>query len=113
MIPFNIPPFVPNSETYIHQAIAARKICGDGMFTKRCSEALEAMTGTSKALLTTSCTSAMEMAAIFRLLLISKNSPFSRGTPTNVELFTKCVSHHRSNRYWGTLRAHPGPPGTT
>ena len=57
--------------------------------------------------------SAMEMAAIFRLLLISKNWPFSRGTPTNVELFTKCVSHHRSNRYWGTLRAHPGPPGTT
>jgi len=55
----------------------------------------------------------MEMAAIFRLLLISKNWPFSRGTPTNVELFTKCVSHHRSNRYWGTLRAHPGPPGTT
>ncbi len=64
MIPFNVPPFVPESETYIHEAIQARKICGDGAFTKRCSTLLESITGTQRALLTTSCTSAMEMAAI-------------------------------------------------
>lgn len=64
MIPFNIPPFVPESEAYIHQAVELRKICGDGDFTKRCSAALESMTGTQKALLTTSCTSALELSAI-------------------------------------------------
>ena len=64
MIPFNIPPFVPESETYIYQAIEARKICGDGQFTQKCSRMLEKMIGTPKALLTTSCTSAIEMAAI-------------------------------------------------
>ena len=64
MIPFNIPPYVFECETYVQQAIASRKICGDGEFTKRCSAALEAITGAPKVLLTTSCTSAIEMAAI-------------------------------------------------
>lgn len=64
MIPFNIPPYVPESSAYIEQAIAKRKICGDGEFTKRCNAQLEAMTGAPKALLTTSGTSALELAAI-------------------------------------------------
>ena len=64
MIPFNIPPFVPECQDYVAQAIQSRKICGDGSFTKRASAALEQMTGASKALLTTSCTSAPEMAAL-------------------------------------------------
>lgn len=64
MIPFNVPPFVQESEAYIHEAILKRKICGDGEFTKRCSAALESLTGAPKALLTTSCTSALELAAI-------------------------------------------------
>ena len=64
MIPFNIPPFVPDSETYIRQAIQKRKICGDGEFTQRCSAALESITGAPKALLTTSCTSAIELASL-------------------------------------------------
>ena len=46
------------------QVIQNRKICGDGPFTARCNEALEALTGAPKALLTTSGTSALEMAAI-------------------------------------------------
>lgn len=46
------------------QAIESRKICGDGAFTRRCNEALEALTGAPKALLTTSGTTALEMAAI-------------------------------------------------
>ncbi len=64
MLPFNIPPYVPQCSDYVTQVIQNRKICGDGPFTARCNEALEALTGAPKALLTTSGTSALEMAAI-------------------------------------------------
>lgn len=64
MIPFNIPPYVEESTDYIAQAIAKRKICGDGEYTKRCNALLESFTGAPKALLTTSGTSALELAAI-------------------------------------------------
>lgn len=64
LIPFNIPPYIGAEDKNIKEAIAARKICGDGSFTKKCNEWLENKTGTSKALLTTSCTHALEMAAI-------------------------------------------------
>lgn len=64
MIPFNIPPYVGTEETYIKEAITSKKICGDGAFTKKCHAWLEAQTGTKKALLATSCTHALEMAAI-------------------------------------------------
>lgn len=64
MIKFNIPPCVGKETEYIAQAIADRKICGDGAFTKKCNEWVERRTGTSKALLTTSCTHAIEMAAL-------------------------------------------------
>lgn len=64
MIPFNIPPYVPQSSEYVEKAMQSRKICGDGPFTRRCNEQLEAMTGAPNALLTTSGTSALEMAAI-------------------------------------------------
>ena len=64
MIPFNIPPFLPECEHTTHQAMQNRKICGDGDFTKECNALLEAMTGAPKVLLTTSCTSALELAAI-------------------------------------------------
>ena len=64
MIHFNIPPHVGGEEEYISQAIANRKICGDGEFTKRCSAWLEEQTGAKRALLTTSCTHALEMGAL-------------------------------------------------
>lgn len=64
MISFNVPPHFGTEENYISQAIASHKICGDGEFTKNCSAWLEQKTGSSKALLTTSCTHALEMAAI-------------------------------------------------
>lgn len=64
MIPFNKPPVVGNELKYIEQAIDCHKLCGDGQFTKKCNEWLEKSTGTSKALITTSCTHATEMAAI-------------------------------------------------
>ncbi len=64
MIPFNKPPYTGKEEIYIKEAIEKRKICGDGLFTKRCSKWIEETTGTAKALLTTSCTHATEMAAL-------------------------------------------------
>lgn len=64
MISFNIPPHLGQEENYISQAIENRKICGDGEFTKSCSRWLENKTGCKKALLTTSCTHALEMTAM-------------------------------------------------
>lgn len=64
MINFNIPPFLGTEMDYMSKAIKNNKICGDGEFTKRSSQWLEAKFSTSKALLTTSCTHALEMAAI-------------------------------------------------
>ena len=64
MINFNVAPFVGKETDYIKEAIASGKICGDGSFTKKCNAWIENKTGTPKALLTTSCTHALEMAAI-------------------------------------------------
>mgnify|MGYP002580807841 CR=1 FL=1 len=65
MIDFNVPPYIGTEMKYIEEAVAKNhKICGDGPFTKRCNEWLEKRTGTAKALLTTSCTHATEMAAL-------------------------------------------------
>lgn len=64
MISFNVPPFQKNAIAYIQDAINSHKICGDGVYTKKCSEWLEEQTGVAKALLTTSCTHALEMAAL-------------------------------------------------
>ena len=64
MIPFNVPPFTGKETEYIRQAIEARKICGDGAFTKKCNAWLEERFHTEKALLTTSGSSALDMAAL-------------------------------------------------
>ena len=64
MIPFNIPPFVGTEIEEIRRAISNQRICGDGEFTKKCQNWLEKKTGAKKALLTTSGTDALEMAAL-------------------------------------------------
>lgn len=69
MIHFNVPPITGNEIKYISEAIAAHKICGDGAFTKKCNAWLEEHLANSnnkvcKALLTTSGTTALEMAAL-------------------------------------------------
>ena len=64
MIPFNKPPFLGTEFDYIKKAVNNQKICGDGEFTKDCNAWLENKTGASKALLTTSCTHSLEMAAL-------------------------------------------------
>jgi dTDP-4-amino-4,6-dideoxygalactose transaminase len=63
-IPFN-KPFLSGPETrYIEEAVRSGKISGDGLFTKRCHAFFEQKFGFHKALLTTSCTDALEMAAL-------------------------------------------------
>lgn len=64
MIRFNVPPYVGKETEYMKEAIDSHKICGDGEFTKRCNAWIEEHTGTAKALLTTSGTQALEMAAL-------------------------------------------------
>lgn len=64
MIVFNVPPFTGKEMEYIKQAVDAHKICGDGQFTKNCNNWLEEKTGSTKALLTTSCTHATELVAL-------------------------------------------------
>lgn len=65
MIEFNIPPYVGTEMEYVHEAAAVnRKICGDGPFSQRCHAWLEDRFSAHKALLTTSGTSALEMAAV-------------------------------------------------
>jgi dTDP-4-amino-4,6-dideoxygalactose transaminase len=63
-IDFNKPSFVGPELGYIAQAIENRHISGDGPFTKRCHALLESIVGVRKALLTTNCTHALEMAAL-------------------------------------------------
>jgi len=63
-IPFNKPPFLGVELDYIRKAIDNGHISGDGTYTKKCNALLEQLTGTKKALLTTSCTHALEMAAL-------------------------------------------------
>jgi len=63
-IPFNKPSLVGNELAYIQQALEAGHISGDGIFTRKCHNFLEHELGVPKALLTTSCTHALEMAAL-------------------------------------------------
>lgn len=64
MIPFNKPPFTGNEEKYVLASMKSGKISGDGEFTKKCTQWFEENLKCKKALLTTSCTHALEMAAI-------------------------------------------------
>jgi len=65
MIPFNIPTFIGKEQNYILEVIERnKKLCGDGKFTKKCNSWLEERFHSPKALLTTSCTHALEMSAI-------------------------------------------------
>ena len=63
-IKFNVPPKTGRELDNIKEAIASDRICGNGMFSQKCEARLEEMTGAPRVLLTTSCTQALEMAAL-------------------------------------------------
>lgn len=63
-IPFNRPYLVGNEHRYIQEALDGRHLCGDGPFSKKCQAWFEQKATGSKVLLTTSCTTALEMSAL-------------------------------------------------
>ena len=63
-IPFNVPPVQGRELEYLKEVLNSKKLCGDGPFTKRCHQWLEAELKTKRALLTHSCTAALEMSAM-------------------------------------------------
>ncbi|MGF6089253.1 dTDP-4-amino-4,6-dideoxygalactose transaminase [Pseudomonas sp. 18173] len=64
MIPFNRPPYTGNEDQFVTAAMRSAKMSGDGDFTVRCQTWFEAKLSCKKALLTPSCTQALEMAAL-------------------------------------------------
>lgn len=64
MIEFNVPPYVDGEEKYVNEAIASHTICGDNAFSFKCEELLEKKFNVPKVYLTTSGTSALEMACM-------------------------------------------------
>ena len=64
MIPFNIPPYLGVEDRHVLQAMHQSSISGDGQFSRKCQGWFEKSTGTKRALLTPSCTHALEMAAL-------------------------------------------------
>ena len=64
MISFNIAPYAGKEMEYVRQAVDAHKICGDGQFTKKCNAWLEERFHAQKVLLTTSGSTALDMAAL-------------------------------------------------
>lgn len=64
MIPFNKPYLTGKENDYIIEAVNSGKISGNGLFTKKCQDFFESKYGFKKVLLTTSCTDALEMAAM-------------------------------------------------
>lgn len=64
MINFNEPPYIGKEMEYMREAVENLKICGDGPFTKKCNQWFEQRYGAQKVLLTTSGTTALEMATI-------------------------------------------------
>ncbi|SEH64631.1 dTDP-4-amino-4,6-dideoxygalactose transaminase [Ruminococcus flavefaciens] len=64
MINFNVPPYIGDELDYVNQAVEAHKICGDGPFTKKCNEWMEKRFHAQKVLLTTSGSTALDMALL-------------------------------------------------
>lgn len=68
MIPFNEAPMNGMELGYIKDALQNTNLCGNGAFTRRCQQWIESLTGGGKVFLTTSCTSSLEIAAIYIVL---------------------------------------------
>lgn len=64
MIKFNIPAYTKDEDKYLQEVLTNQHYCGEGIMTKRCEEILEKRFKTPKALLTSSCSSALDMSAL-------------------------------------------------
>ena len=105
-IPFNKPYLTGKEVDYIYQAVQSGKISGDGMFTKKCHEFFEKKYGFKKCLLTSSCTDALEMAAI--LLNIAPGDEVIMPSYTFVSTATAFVLRGANIIFCDSRTDHPG-----
>ena len=106
MIPFNKPYLTGKETDYIFQAVQSGKISGDGIFTKKCHSFFETKYGFKKVLLTTSCTDALEMAAI--LLDVKAGDEIIMPSYTFVSTANAFVLRGATIKFCDSRTDHPG-----
>lgn len=106
MIPFNKPYLCGKETHYIYDAVAEKKISGNGKYTKLCHEFFEKEKGFNKCLLTTSCTDALEMAAI--LLGIQPGDEVIMPSYTFVSTANAFILRGATIRFVDSREDHPG-----
>jgi dTDP-4-amino-4,6-dideoxygalactose transaminase len=106
IIPFNKPYFTGKETAYIKEAVESGKISGDGMFTKKVHDLFEAKYGFRKCLLTTSCTDALEMAAI--LINIQQGDEVIMPSYTFVSTANAFVLRGAKVIFCDSRKDHPG-----
>ena len=104
--PFNKPYLTGKEIHYIYQAVLSNKISGDGMFTKKCHDFFENRYGFKKCLLTSSCTDALEMAAI--LLNLKPGDEVIMPSYTFVSTATAFVLRGADIIFCDSRKDHPG-----
>ena len=104
--PFNKPYLTGKEVHYIYQAVSSGKISGDGLFTKKCHEFFEKRYGFKKSLLTSSCTDALEMAAI--LLNLQPGDEVIMPSYTFVSTATAFVLRGANIIFCDSRKDHPG-----
>lgn len=104
--PFNKPYLTGKEVHYIYQAVSSGKISGDGLFTKKCHEFFEKRYGFKKCLLTSSCTDALEMAAI--LLNLQPGDEVIMPSYTFVSTATAFVLRGANIIFCDSRKDHPG-----
>lgn len=105
-IPFNKPYFTGKETHYIEEAVKSGKISGNGIYTKKCQDYFEQRFGIGKALLTTSCTDALEMAAI--LLNIKEGDEVIMPSYTFVSTANAFVLRGAKIVFCDSRKDHPG-----
>ncbi len=105
-IVFNKPYLTGKEGHYIYQAVLSGKISGDGIFTKRCHELFEKKYGYKKCLLTTSCTDALEMAAL--LINIKEGDEVIMPSYTFVSTANAFVLRGAKIVFCDSRKDHPG-----
>lgn len=106
MIPFNKPYLSGKELDYIREAVSSGKISGDGLFTRKCHDFFEKRYGFQKCLLTTSCTDALEMAAI--LLNIQTGDEIIMPSFTFVSTANAFVLRGAKIVFCDSRKDHPG-----
>ena len=106
MIPFNKPYLTGNETRYIKEAVLSGKISGNGIFTKKCQQFFEDSYGFKKCLLTTSCTDALEMAAL--LLDIKPGDEVIMPSYTFVSTAIAFIRQGAVIRFVDSKKDHPG-----